>query len=134
MFNVEIMSKKTLSWPDTNTDGTLFTGEFGLRTTMDKTQNPYSYKAFMMWNEKVKGQIYITDYSDRMYQRDSEKYNKCSQIVFGNHGQLFDHRDPKLVEKFLSLYYDKKVKLCWIEEHCNISNGYPLWLFGCQDL
>lgn len=128
------LSSLTEQWP--NGDKTMrvaFLDNFGIMTSVDKLKNPYSYKSFLMWGNKVKGQIYITDYSDRLYQRDATKYNKCCQSVFGNHGQYFDKRDPKLVEKFLNLYYGNKTKLCWIEESCNASNGYPLWLFGCQD-
>jgi hypothetical protein len=122
-------------WPNVDKGMTVvFAGKFGMMSSLDKIEHPYTYKPFLMWGNKDKDARYITDYSDRLYQQDWKKYNKCCQEVFGNQGQYFDERDPKLTEKFLCLFYEKQVKLCWIEEHCNVSNGYPLWLFGCRDI
>lgn len=72
-----------------------------------------------------------TLYSDRLWQWDSDKYNKCNNEVFGNTSQYFNISEHKKIEKFLSLYLDKPVKLVKIKEEINVSNGYPYWRFDC---
>ena len=107
-------------------------GEFGQVTSnTDKINHPYSYKPFSMWGTPTKD--CHTVYSDRLFSWDPKKYNKCCKKHFGDHGQYFNNRDPKKIEAFLAEYFDKTgLKLVHIEEHCNISNGYPLWRFDYQ--
>jgi len=131
--------KKTCDMGFMNLDGSITQfimhelGEFGqVVMTYDKMNRPYSYDSFIMWGKPSKEAH--TVYSDRLYQWDFKKYNKICKKVFGNVGQYFNHRDPKLIEKFLSLYFDKKLKLHMIEEHCNKSNGYPLWRFDYEEI
>ena len=64
-------------------------------------------------------------YSDRLHQWDYEKYNRCCQKVFKNEGQQFYQRNPKEIEKFLSMYFDKQIKLTAIMQGCNQSSGFP---------
>lgn len=106
-------------------DKNAWTGEPLKRT---KSSHPYSYEPFTVWgsrDEKASGV-----YSDRMFQQDPIKFNKCYQEVWGNTGQYFDNRYSCEIERFLQLYYeDISIKLTWIVEDCNVSNGYPLWYF-----
>jgi len=62
-------------------------------------------------------------------QWDYKKFNECCKKVWGNEGQYFSNREPKDIEKFLSLYWNKKIELTAIEECCNVSSGYPIWIF-----
>ena len=72
-----------------------------------------------------------TVYSDRLFEWNFTKYNRCCEQVWGNHGQFFYNRTPNEIEQFLRLYYEKdnlvltKVELCH-----NVSNGYPIWVFS----
>lgn len=99
-----------------------------------KDEWPYSYSDHLVWFKDSK---YIkklpkscsTIYSDRLYQWDHTKYNKCCKEVWNNEGQYFNNRDPKDIEKFLSLYYDRPIELLKIGECCNVSSGYPIWIF-----
>lgn len=94
-----------------------------------KQEYPYSYDPFVVWKRdyhKGKGH---TVYSDRLIQWDYNKFNKCCQQVWNNTGQYFDNRKPNDIEKFLSKYFDKEIKLTAIMEGCNISSGYPYWIF-----
>ena len=71
-----------------------------------------------------------TVYSDRLHQWDYKKYNELCKKHFGNEGQYWGGRNPKLIEAFLRDYMnDQSVVLCRIEEHENRATGYPLWRF-----
>ena len=92
--------------------------------------HPYSYDEYVIWkDENFNKEKYSAVYSDRLYQWDYEKYNKCCQEVFKNQGQRFNQRDPKEIEKFLSMYFDERIKLTAIMQGCNQSSGFPYWIF-----
>lgn len=94
----------------------------------DKRNWPYSYDRFVVW----KGDWNETDcavYSDRLRQWDAKKYRECCKQVWPNGGDTFSQRSPSSIEQFLSLYYGQQVKLTGIEEGCNVSNGFPYWIF-----
>ena len=100
----------------------------GEQVRRSKYQYAYSYDPFVVW----KGDFENTDsrvYSDRLWQWDSEKFNTCCIEVWGNKGQYFDNRSCSEIERFLSLYFNKEVELTGIEEGCNVSSGFPFWVF-----
>ena len=121
-------------------EGNVYYGNNHGRIDMDgrpvertKEKFPYSYDAYVTWKgdySKYKGDCV---YSDRLLHWDWDKYNECVMEVWGNKGQIFYNRTPKDIEKFLSLYYDKEVKLTMIMEGCNTSNGFPYWIFMFED-
>lgn len=93
-----------------------------------KSRKPYSYEEFYLHNTRRK--YNAVDYSDRLVEWDYDKYNKCCQEVWGDQGQWFDSRRPEEIEKFLQLYHNEpKIKLAAIIEGCNVSSGYPYWVF-----
>lgn len=99
----------------------------------DKRTYPYSYDRFAVW----KGEWSQTDsavYSDRLHQWDTKKYRECSIQVWPNGGGTFSQRSPLSIEKFLSLYFEKPIKLTGIEEGCNVSNGFPYWIFYYREI
>lgn len=100
-------------------------------TPIKRTKNeyPYSYDPFLIWKGDYHKGVGSVVYSDRLMQWDYKKFNKCCKKVWGNEGQLFYNRKPEDIEKFLSLYWNKEIKLTAIEEGCNVSNGYPIWIF-----
>jgi hypothetical protein len=95
----------------------------------NKYAHPYSYDEFVMWANGYNKEKDHAVYSDRLFQWDSKKYNKCCKEVWNNEGQYFNNREPKDIERFLSLYFGQETKLTLILEGCNISNGYPYWVF-----
>jgi len=121
-------------------EGNVYYGNNHGRVDMDgksvertKEEYPYSYDVYVTWKgdyNKDKGDC---AYSDRLLNWDWDKYNECVMEVWGNKGQIFYNRTPKDIEKFLSLYYDKEVKLTMIMEGCNVSNGFPYWIFFFGD-
>lgn len=98
-----------------------------------KADYRYSYDPFVVWKGDYNKNTSKVIYSDRLRQWDSEKYTKCSLEVWGNVGHYFDGREPEEIEKFLSLYMNNDIKLTGIEEGCNVSNGYPYWIFYYED-
>lgn len=89
---------------------------------------PYSYEAFMKWKKDYQRTDEVV-YSDRLISWDYDKYNKCSKAIWGNTRQTFDMRLPKQIEAFLSMYFNKCIILTGIEQCCNVSSGYPIWIF-----
>lgn len=96
--------------------------------------NPYNYDEFVQWKKNkemrksdVENKSVV--YSDRLWQWDSGKYDKCCQEVFGDTGQYFSRRKPEDIERFLSLYFGDEIELLAILEGCNQGNGYPYWIF-----
>ena len=97
--------------------------------------HPYNYDEYVIWkDEDFDKEKYSAVYSDRLWQWNYEKYNKCCQTVFKNKGQMFDNREPKEIEEFLIMYFDKKIKLTAVIKGCNLSTGYPYWIFIYEDL
>lgn len=92
--------------------------------------HPYNYDEYVIWkDENFNNEKYSAVYSDRLYQWDSEKYNRCCQEVFANKGQQFYQREPKEIEKFLSMYFEERIKLTAVMQGCNQSSGFPYWIF-----
>lgn len=92
--------------------------------------HPYNYDEYVIWkDENFNKEKYGAVYSDRLYQWDWEKYNRCCQEVFENQGQQFYQREPKEIERFLSMYFDKEIKLTAVMQGCNQSSGFPYWIF-----
>lgn len=94
---------------------------------------PYSYDPYVIWmgcfsddNQAV--------YSDRLYQWDRDKYDKCCQEVFGDTGHVFSNRSPQKINEFLNKYFEKTVMLTAITQGCNVSNGYPYWVFYYEEV
>ena len=95
----------------------------------------YSYDEFVIWkDENFKKEECSAVYSDRLLQWSHEKFDKCCQEIFKNKGQYFSERDPKDIEKFLSLYFEKEIKLMAITQGCNTCTGYPYWVFFYKEI
>ena len=95
----------------------------------DRYSYPYSYDPYVEWMGDYQKGVSHPVYSDRLWQWDSKKYDRCCNEVWGNEGQYFNNRKSKDIERFLSLYFEKEVKLTVIMQGCNVSNGYPYWIF-----
>lgn len=95
--------------------------------------HPYNYDEYVIWKNSCGVDNSNAVYSDRLYQWDYEKYNKCCQETFKNQGQSFDKREPKEIEKFLSMYFEKEIKLTAVTQGCNQATGYPYWVFFYEE-
>ena len=95
---------------------------------------PYNYDDYVIWkDETFDAKNHSAVYSDRLMQWDYTKFTKCCKEVFKNESQLFSQRDPKEIEKFLCMYFDKKVRLTAITQGCNQASGFPYWVFYFEE-
>jgi hypothetical protein len=123
------MSKRIISYED----GIIkyFSGEideFGNPVKRCKSEYPYSYDGFVTYRNGENSEANCTIYSDRMIRE--KEYEELSTRHFGGGGQMFFNRSGKKIEKFLRDWFDDpELKLIFVMEYCNVSNGYPLWRF-----
>jgi hypothetical protein len=106
-----------------------------------KEEYPYSYDEFVVWQSRKdeaidKMENIHTVWSDHLYRFANERgldYNGACREVWGNERQDFFNRQPKDIEKFLRIYFQKDdIEILKISEGCNASNGYPYWKFIIQ--
>lgn len=97
-----------------------------------KEEYPYSYDPYVVFDKREDGSKFSVVYSDRLIQWNHKKYDISCREVWNNERQYFSNRQPNDIEKFLCLYFGYKVKLVLIMEGCNVSNGYPYWVFGYE--
>ena len=126
----------------TNDGCTYFTHEVmgydGNPVNRTKAEYPYSYDPFLVW---VKDEFYIKNagnavYSDRLYQWDWDWYNQTRLVVWNNQSHHFYSGEcsPSEIERFLRIYFrNSELELVKIAEGCNVSNGYPYWIFWYKD-
>lgn len=96
--------------------------------------HPYNYDEYVVWKEKgcdIKNSSAV--YSDRLYQWDSKKFNECCEKV-GQIGQYFHSTSRPKIQEFLSLYFEKEIKLTAIIQGCNQSSGFPYWVFCYEEV
>lgn len=102
--------------------------------------NPYNYDEYVIWrrdsntDEPCDLSKSSAVYSDRLFQWDPEKYNRCCKEVFGDIGQYFNTRNPDKIQQFLSIYFEKDVELLAIVQGCNQFSGFPYWIFLYEEL
>lgn len=104
----------------------------GFPVEKPKDKYPYGYSPFRIFRRNWSRNDKSVD-SDRLFEWDSEKYNKLSKEVFGNAGQNFGNRYPEEIQQFLQLYLGRRVLITGIMECCNAGNGYPYWTFYYKD-
>jgi len=92
--------------------------------------HPYSYDAFVTYRAGKVEECNGTVYSDRLFKWNPKKHNRLCKKHFGNEGQYWNTREPKLIEAFLQDYVgDKELKLILVMEGANQSSGFPYWIF-----
>jgi hypothetical protein len=97
---------------------------------------PYSYDAYVVYKSEEYQKTDRWTYSDRMSQWDRDKYDNAKKAVWPKNpcGQCFDGKSPKDINKFLDICFGREVKLTAILKGCNVSNGYPYWIFVHRDI
>ena len=91
----------------------------------------YIIKVFLILTHTNSGTS--REHNIRSLQQDREKYHKLSKKHFKNEGHYFNNRSPKKIEKFLKDWFgNKKLKLVFIMEYCNVATGYPVWRFDIK--
>lgn len=89
---------------------------------------PYSYSEYAIYNSGEWSENDYAVYSDRLRSwYDDDTYNKAAEKHL-KPGQWYV-QDPEDVQNFLSELFGYKIKLTGIEQGCNVSNGFPYWIF-----
>lgn len=81
----------------------------------------------------TQGTATSTIYADRMEMWDLAKYNECCRSVWGKYIARFYDLDSKDVEKFISLYIGKSVKLIAVYVNQGY-NGYDYYRFDYSEV
>ena len=109
------------------------TDEFGNPVKRTKFDYPYSYDGFVTYRNGKNEEANQTIYSDRLLQQDYDKTRELMQKHFGNTSDYYCSRSVKDIEAFLKDWLNKdNLKIIFIMEYCNISNGYPYWRFDVK--
>lgn len=109
-----------------------FIGWDGTPVERDPHRYKYSYDPYFLYRaDTFNPDTMSGEYSDRMWEWDHDKFDRCVNAVWpdSRHGQSFYHDDPKDITKFLELYFGYPVVLHGILQGCNVSSGYPYWIF-----
>lgn len=93
--------------------------------------HPYSYDAYVLYKSPDYDKTDRWVYSDRMRQWDRDKLQDAMRTVWPDQAgsQSFSGKNPADINRFLNLYFGKEVRLTAIMEGCNVSSGYPYWIF-----
>lgn len=96
----------------------------------------YSYDEFVVYKSEDFKPTDSMVYHDRMIQWDRKAFEDAVREVWpGKAGsQAFFKRTPADINRFLNLYFKKEVKLTAVLQGCNVSTGYPYWVFGYVEL
>lgn len=100
---------------------------------LTKIQAPYAYSEHFLWRDGSRESLTgaHAEYSDRMAQWDLGKWQACcrdapqSQITYWG---------KDACTKFLTAYFGREVEAVALSEGCNVSNGYPYWVFWFRDI
>lgn len=88
----------------------------------------YSYDPYVVYKNKQEYEHSV--YSDRLFQWDSQKHDSLCKKHFGNQSSYWNNRSNDKIEAFLRDYFDKpNIKLVGVMQGCNVSSGYPYWIF-----
>jgi len=105
--------------------------ENGVAITRTPLTNPYSYDGHVIWRDGKNEEADDSVYSDRLSQWDYEQTKQLKLKHFGDVSDYYSHKSPKDIESFLRERLDlPNLKLIYIMEYCNQSNGYPYWRFA----
>lgn len=98
--------------------------------TRDRSSHPYSYDEFFIWGSRETAKRAEGLYSDRIWQWDRAKADRC---WYEHVGKRWDCATGRQISRFLSDYLGKPVKATALAEGCNPSNGYPYWIVWFKD-
>jgi len=123
IFNCDGVGEIDETWPR---------NERGRPVERTRTEFPHSYDPYVVWRApEGTPQTTSTVYSDRLYEWDSDRFDKLSMKHFGNVAQLWwNSREPSKIQAFLRDYQDNQhILLTLIMDYCNRTTGCPTWRF-----
>lgn len=98
--------------------------------------HPYSYDEFVIFKSERFEKTDCMVYHDRMMQWSGSAFSKAIREVWPDkpHSQMFNGKKPADINRFLNLYFGKKVELTAVLQGCNVGNGFPYWIFAYKEL
>lgn len=98
--------------------------------------HPYSYDEFVIFKSERFEKTDCMVYHDRMMQWSGSAFSKAVREVWPDkpHSQMFDGKKPADINRFLNLYFGKEVELTAVLQGCNVSSGYPYWIFAYKEM
>lgn len=111
-------------------DSLLGKDENGNPVRRSKAKHPYNYDEFVVYRGHPNEVGNHTLWSDRLAQHYPEQWKPLLHKYFNGESEGFSHRPAEKVEEFLKeLLNETELKLVYIMEGCNASNGYAYWRF-----
>lgn len=98
--------------------------------------HPYSYDEFVVFKSEKFDPMDCMVYHDRMLQWDRDAFSRAVRKVWPDksHRQMFHGEKPEDINRFLNLYFGKKVELTAVLQGCDVGNGFPYWVFAYKEL
>ncbi len=102
------------------------------RENRTKEEWNYSYSDHFNWRNEEREELKTAqaEYSDRMAQWGHAKFQTACATGPKQH---FRYWTPAQVSKFLTAYFGKPIRAVALSEGCNVSSGYPYWVFWFRD-
>lgn len=91
---------------------------------------PYSYSPYFLWGEPSDPCSAV--YSDRMAQWDNAKAVAALAEV-ADENCRYGYWSQAGTSKYLTAYFGKPTEAVAVAEGCNVSSGYPYWIFWYRD-
>jgi hypothetical protein len=101
------------------------------RKNRTKEESPYGYSDHYLWGERQGGCSAV--YSDRLAQWDAAKASAARDAV-ANYGARYGYWGKEGTSKYLSAYFGRPIEAVAVAEGCNVSNGFPYWVFWFRDV
>lgn len=100
---------------------------------IERTPNshPYSYDPYVVFKLGEEKEATTAVYSDRIRQWDYQKTKDLEKKYFKDTGDYYTNRNSSDIQSYLRERFDSPdLKLIYMLQGCNVSNGYPYWIFG----
>lgn len=93
--------------------GAIYLGLSGKPVKRTPWTHPYSYDEFVIFKSERFDPMDCMVYHDRMLQWDRAAFSKAVREVWPDkpHGQMFNGKKPKDINRFLNLYFGKRWNL-----------------------
>lgn len=99
-----------------------------------RDEYPYAYSPFYIWRDRsiptgdygLIGDDISANYDDRMRQWDGNKFADARDLTGRKSFSSFTRKEAS---EFLTFYFGEPVEALALAEGCNVSNGYPYWIF-----
>jgi hypothetical protein len=93
-----------------------------------KEEYPYGYSDHFLWGTPAEGDSAV--YTDRLSQWDHDAFSRACR----KSSKSFRQYSKADADVFITEYYGRPTSVSALSEGCNVSNGYPYWVFSFHHL